>query len=380
MEHLKKIQQQHKLIHGGDIYSAREMLGQGAETQKGSNALLDFSANLNPLGLPEGVKEAIAAGMEDYAAYPDPLCRDLISALSAVEGLPADWLFCGNGAADIIFRLVYGVKPQKALVLAPTFAEYEEALQQVGCQVYRYELKEELGFQLDQEFLQALDGDLDMVFLCNPNNPTGQLLPREGVLEILQRCKELNILLVVDECFNGFLDEEENYSAKGYLADFDNLIILKALTKTYAMAGLRLGYCMTANTALRSKIAAAGPPWSVSIVAQVAGIQALKEKDYMQETKVLLRKERTYLSEALEGLGAMPISSGANYLFFRWPFEKEVSLAESLFGGGILIRNCDNYHGLQAGYYRICIKRHEDNKRLIEAIGDIVREIRAMGK
>lgn len=371
MEHLKKIQQQHKLIHGGDIYSARE---------KHKGELLDFSANLNPLGLPEGVKKAIAAGMEDYAAYPDPLCRDLVSALSAVEGLSADWLFCGNGAADIIFRLVYGAKPQKALVLAPTFAEYEEALQQVGCQVSRYQLKKDLGFQLDPEFLRALDGTLDMVFLCNPNNPTGQVITKEQVLEILQRCKELNILLVVDECFNGFLDEEEKYAAKDYLVDFDNLIILKALTKTYAMAGLRLGYCMTANAALRDQIKAAGQPWSVSIVAQAAGIQALKEKDYMKETKELLRRERSYLSEALREAGAIPISSGANYLFFRWPFEKQISLAEGLFDRGILIRNCDNYHGLEAGYYRICIKRHEENKRLIEAVGDVVEQINGMDK
>lgn len=365
MDNLKKIQKQHKLIHGGDIYSAKE-------NHKGE--LLDFSANLNPLGLPEGLKEAIVQGMDDYAAYPDPLCRDLVSALSEIEGLPRDWILCGNGAADLIFRLVYGVRPRKAMVLAPTFAEYEEALQQIDCQVCRYELKKELNFQLDKEFLQVLDEDLDMVFLCNPNNPTGQLLLREKVLEILQRCKDLNILLVVDECFNGFLEEEENYSAKSYLADFDNLFILKALTKTHAMAGLRLGYCITANTPLKERVQVAGPPWSVSIVAQVAGIQALKEKDYMKETKELLRRERTYLFEALEKLGAMPISSGANYLFFRWPFEKEVSLAESLFERGILIRNCDNYHGLEAGYYRICIKKHEENARLIEAVQGVIEQ------
>lgn len=353
--------------HGGDIYSAKEKLS-GA-------SFLDFSANLNPFGLPEGVKKAICEHMEEYSAYPDPFCRELVEGLSRFEGVPEEWILCGNGAADLIFHLVYGARPKKALVLAPTFSEYEEALQQVDCEVRHYVLKRESGFQPDEGILEALADDLDMVFFCNPNNPTGRLLVKERLLPLISRCKELDIILVVDECFNGFLEEAEAYSVKEYAEDYSNLVVLRAFTKTYAMAGLRLGYCITSDGDLRKRIAAAGPPWKVSIVAQVAGLQAIKEKEYLAETKRLLRKEKAYLIDSLGGLGISFISSGANYLFFQWPFQEEAALGEVLFQKGFLIRNCDNYHGLEAGYYRICIKEHEENQRLIQAMTEITERI-----
>lgn len=363
MDNLRKSFNKVKLVHGGDIYSAIEGLKALSPVQ-----LLDFSANLNPLGLPEGVKKIIADSVDQYASYPDPLCRELVSHLSAYEGVPEEWILCGNGAADLIFRLVYGIKPKKAMVLAPTFAEYEEALNQVSCQVLRYELKKESNFQLDEGIIESLDEELDMLFICNPNNPTGQLISKEAIYKILLRCKELNILLVVDECFNSFLENEDRYSAKEYVKDFNNLLILKAFTKIYAMAGLRLGHCLLKDDSLKRRMIQGGQPWSVSVVAQIAGIQAIKEKDYVTETKKLLSIERSYLMNGLIKLGVSVISSGANYIFFWWPYHKEICLHEKLFEKGILIRNCDNYHGLSNGYYRICIKKHEENRRLITAI------------
>jgi len=383
-----------KLVHGGDIYTARERLGR----LKQSPEILDFSANINPLGLPEGVKQAIRDSVETFDIYPDPLCRELIRDLSEYEGVPAEWLLCGNGAADLIFRTVYAKRPRKAMVLAPTFAEYEEALRAASCRVEHYRLSPENGFQTGQGLPDALDEDLDMLFLCNPNNPTGQLMSKELLLATVSRCKELGILLFLDECFNEFLDEPEEYTAKEFLKDYDNLIILKAFTKIYAMAGIRLGHCISSNQELLGKIREAGQPWSVSAPAQTAGIRAMKEKDYILKTKALIREEREYLVPRLKELGLTVIAANANYIFIRdtrsekacrtggregeinprgQAGEKnprrpeETPLHESLFNKGILIRNCDNYIGLGPGYYRICIRRHEDNVKLIEAIKEI---------
>ena len=356
-----------KLIHGGDIYSASEIFSK----MENPPELIDFSANINPLGLPEGVKKALTKAAGSFDVYPDPLCRDLVRQLAEQESVPAEWILCGNGAADLIFRMVFAVKPKKAMVLAPTFAEYEEALKAISCRVIHHRLDSEGGFRAGEELLDELDGDLDMLFLCNPNNPTGQLMKKEFLHKVALRCRELGILLMIDECFNDFLDEQEEYSVKEYLKDYNNLVVLKAFTKIFAMAGIRLGHCITSNKALITKLRAAGQPWSVSSPAQTAGLQAIKEKEYLLETKKLIRTEREYLIPELQRNGIEVIASGANYIFIRYQQNQGFSLHEQLFNKGILIRNCDNYHGLEPGYYRICIRKHEDNVKLIEALQDI---------
>lgn len=369
MDHIKKDNsvKAEKLIHGGDIYSARERLSRLENPPK----ILDFSANINPLGLPDGVKQAIRDSVDTFDIYPDPLCRELVSGLSSHEGVPKEWILCGNGAADLIYRTVYAVRPKKAMVLAPTFAEYEEALNAVCCEVVHYELHEKDGFQIREGLLDALDEELDMLFLCNPNNPTGQMVTKEFLLKAVRRCKPLGILLFVDECFNEFLEEPEAYTAKEFLKIFDNLMILKAFTKIYAMAGIRLGHCISANTTLLRRIREAGQPWSVSAPAQAAGIRAMEEKRYLDETKELIRKERDYLVPRLKELGIKVIAANANYIFVKDSRRAARPLHEMLFDRGILIRNCDNYNGLGPGYYRICVKKHEENVKLIEAIKEM---------
>lgn len=392
-------QSRKKMVHGGDIYSARNVLenaltgsSKTGSFQKGSvqigsvqtgspqmgvaqtnshaqtPRLLDFSANINPLGLPAGVKKALAGAIEGFDIYPDPLCREIIANLAVYEDVPQEWLLCGNGAADLIFRMAYAIKPKKAMVLAPTFAEYEEALRAVSCEVVHYSLSADNDFQADEGLLDALDQDLDLLFLCNPNNPTGQLMSKEFLFRVLERCRALEIFLVVDECFNGFLEEPDRYSIKDRVKDSRNLVILKAFTKTYAMAGLRLGYCLTANGALLEALREAGQPWSVSTPAQIAGIQAMKEQDYLVESKKLIRQEQAYLINVLKERGLKVISANANYIFLLDPNPRERPLHEQLLDYGILIRNCDNYHGLGPGYYRICIRVHEDNEAFAKAL------------
>lgn len=358
-----------RLVHGGDIYSAREKLGRLSEPPE----ILDFSANINPLGLPEGVQQALMDSVKEFDVYPDPLCRELVRTLARHEGVSEEWILCGNGAADLIFRTVYAMKPEKAMVTAPTFAEYEEALHAAGCRVIRFPLQEKNRFLLGEDILDALHERPDMLFLCNPNNPTGQLIPGGLLLKILRRCRELGILLVLDECFNDFLDEPQAYSLKDQLKTYDNLVILKAFTKIYAMAGIRLGHCMTSNGDLLRKIREAGQPWSVSAPAQLAGIKAVEERNYIEETRRLIAKERNYLIPELKSAGIDVIASNANYIFVKDSHTFGKPLHELLFEKGILIRNCDNYHGLAPGYYRICIRKNDENVKLIK----ILKEVRS---
>ena len=310
------------LTHGGD------WAGFAAEY---GTLPLDFSANVSPLGVPEGVKAAIAGAAGTADRYPDPLCRALCRAIAAREDVPPENCLCGNGAADLIFRAVLALRPRKALVPVPTFAEYESALHTVGCAVQHYGLKND--FRLDNDFLAAIVPGVEMVFLCEPNNPTGLTTPRPLLLQILARCRAVGAVLVVDECFNDFLDNPAAHSLKNELGRFDGLLLLKAFTKLYAMAGVRLGYCLCGNEKLLEVMRGAGQPWAVSSLAQAAGLAALQETGYVRRVRALLMAERPWLTAALAKLGLRVVPGEANYLLFQCQTE----LAAPLRRQGILL-------------------------------------------
>lgn len=345
------------LIHGGDVYSARQKMKQEP---------LDFSANINPMGMPPGAVRAAADALQQCTQYPDPLCRELRAALAAYEGIPAEQIVCGNGAADLIFRIVAATHPQRALLLEPTFAEYEQALRSMDCSIAYFPLQESEGFVLPEAFLQQLTPEINLLFLCNPNNPTGRTVPPALLREIWKRCEEAGILLVVDECFNEFLEHPERNTLKGVLKPGTNAVILKAFTKSFAMPGLRLGYGLCGNKSLAERIFFCGQPWGVSIPAQAAGIAALQEQGYLERMRRLIQTERRWLSENLARLGLCVFPSEANYILFRT--ETEIPLRERMEQRGVLIRACGNYRGLDDRYYRIAVRGHGENERLIAAL------------
>lgn len=340
--------------HGGEIYERTYDL--------------DYSVNVNCMGTPASVIEAAAKGAALSAQYPDVNCRELRKNLAAFLQVKENQIVFGNGAADVIFSAILARKPKKVLVPAPTFAEYEQAARAMDAQMVYYYLKEEMEFRLDETFLEMLTNDVDMVFLCNPNNPTGHLIEKELLLSILKRCVEQDIFLVVDECFNDFLNQPQAYSLLNELEHYENLLILKAFTKTYAMAGLRLGYGLCSNQAFLQKMADCSQPWAVSIPAQFAGVAALKETAYVQESMELLKTERAFLKAELKQLGFQVFDSQANYIFFKAMPGLKQACAER----GILIRDCSNYVGLVPGYFRIGVKRHEENQKLVSVLKEIV--------
>lgn len=350
-----------KLTHGGDWA--------GFAAQYGGTPL-DFSANISPLGLPEGVRAAVIGSLAQADSYPDPLCRALGQAIGGAEGADPDWCLCGSGAADLIYRAVLAKRPARALVTAPAFSEYEAALDLVRCKTDRFPLREAEDFGLNEGFLEAVGPETDMVFLCQPNNPTGRAVPRPLLVRALERCRAVNALLVVDECFCDFLDDPGAFTVKGLLGKYPNLLILKAFTKLYAMAGLRLGYCLCSDRALLDAMRGAGQPWAVSGPAQAAGIAALRETEYVQAVRALIRTERPRLAGELARLGFRVIPGEANYLLFH----TKTPLIQPLRERGILLRDCGNYHGLESGWYRTAVRTAEENRRLIAALEEICKE------
>lgn len=349
-----------ELVHGGDWAGYRARFGHDA---------LDFSANVSPLGLPQGVADAIVAALPTADRYPDPLCRELRTALSRAEQLPEPWILCGNGAADLIYRLVWALKPLRALLPAPTFAEYAAALESVGCEVKRKTLHEADDFAVTEAFVQAVNQSIDLVFLCQPNNPTGQITPPELVQRLVRRCADCGAVLVVDECFLDFLQQRDALTAKPLLQAAPNLVILKAFTKLYAMAGVRLGYALCSNTALLAKMQAAGQPWGVSSLAQAAGAAALRETAYADAVRALIADQRPKLAAGLRALGLQVIEGSANYLLFRAP----ETLGAALQQRGVCLRSCGNYPGLSVGWYRTAVRTAPENEQLLQTMREVLK-------
>ena len=325
---------------------------------------LDFSANISPLGMPESVREAAAASLAGADRYPDPSCRVLRRGLAERYAIPEESVLCGAGAADLLDRLALALRPKTALIPVPAFTEYRMVLERFGCRVRTVPLPEAEDFRLGPWFLEEITPGLDMVILCEPNNPTGLLTDRALLDRIAERCGAAGALLVMDECFNEFLEEPDGHSLLGE-AGRQNVLVLRAFTKFYGLAGLRLGWCACGDRELLARMAAAGQPWPVSVPAQAAGLAALEERDYGIRLRALIREERPQMKAALEALGCRVIPGEANFLLFRDPCP---DLSGKLAARGILLRSCGDFEGLGPGWYRTAVRTPEENGALIEAM------------
>lgn len=334
-------------IHGGNIYS-REVK-------------YDFSANINPLGMPESVRRAVTDSSHLWDRYPDPHCTELADALARKYSVTSGQIAVGNGAADLIYRIVNALKPRKCLVTSPAFSEYEKALSESGCKITYYGLSEEDDFEVKEDICGLIDENTDLVFITSPNNPTGRTVSSDIIRKLLEKCAENSCILVCDECFIGFTENPSNTAMR-----FINpcLIVLNAFTKIYAMPGLRLGYAVCGNDSLAESIRNTGQFWSVSVPAQAAGIAALACEDYPGKTRRLISEERTYLANALESSGIKVFRSEANFILVKTSFD----LYRALLSEGILIRKCSNYRGLNEKFFRIAVRTHEENVILAEAV------------
>ncbi len=346
-------------MHGGDWAAYEREYGA---------APLDFSANVSPLGVPEGVRAALldAAGRSDR--YPDPRCAALCAAIADAEGVSSAQVLCGCGASELIWRAVRAARPRRALVTAPCFGEYEAALAAEGCEIARTALDD--AFRLREAVLTELGGDVDLLFLCQPNNPSGVTIDPALLRRVLARCRETGTRVVLDECFVDFLDEPARYTMKNALGEFPGLIVLKAFTKLYGMAGVRLGYALCADTAFLEAARRAGPPWTVSTAAQAAGLAALREREYAARVRSLVSRERPRLYAALCALGLRVVRGEANFLLFR----SAKPLAGPLRRRGLLLRGCGDFAGLDDTWYRAAVRTREENERLIGALREVLSE------
>lgn len=349
-------------IHGGDVYGIASELGIPVED------CIDFSANINPLGIPAGVVKAMEQAITRSIHYPDPDCRSLVDALAEKLAVKPESILCGNGGADLIYRIVYAARPKQALLPAPTFLEYGEALRQVGATIHRYCMDERM--EIREDIIDLITEETDILFLCTPNNPTGLLIPQERLHAILRRAADTGTRVVLDECFMEFVVEEKRSSMMNVIGAYKNLVIVKSFTKLYGIPGIRLGYAVSSDTAFLQKMRMAGQTWSVNSIALAAGLAALREEAFARDTVEYVRREREWMLGELRRLGLSVYEGQADYLLFRAAGHED--LYDRLLGAGIIIRRCCNYENLTAEYYRVAVKRHEENQILIHHLRKIM--------
>lgn len=336
--------------HGGDIYeNAPE---------------IDFSANLNPFGMPAPVREALLVSVDACVHYPDPYCRALRAAVSRAEGVPAAHVLCGAGASELLYAYAAALPGDNpALIVAPTFSEYATALQAAGRGAELYFLRPEDGFRLTDRVLSLDLSRYAALFLCSPNNPTGLTVAPS----LLAALAASGVPLMLDLSFLDLTETPALYGVPSLVEHFPNVAILRSPAKSFALPGVRLGYLMSSDAALLERMTERVPCWNVSVPAQAAGVAAMACGDWLRASVKKITSERNRLIPALENLGLTVTPGEANFLLIH----SEKPLAAPLARRGIALRDCSDFAGLTKGFYRIAVRTREENGRLLTALREV---------
>ncbi len=355
-----------KDIHGGDIWRVSR------EASKKPAEILDFSASINPLGLPPKAALAIKRSLKLVPPYPDPGSVDLREALSSFHGVRPDEVLPANGSTQLIHLIPEVLRPKAALIVEPAFSEYRASLKRSGCRAGGFLLRESEGFSLDLKRLERrLRRGYGLLYIANPANPTGALIEKEAMLAVASLCASCGTTLVVDEAFMDFAEAE---SIKREAARLKGVIVLRSLTKFFSMAGLRLGF-MISDRRLIKMFAEALPPWSINTLAAAAAEAALKDKRYRMATWRWLDAERPFLLNGLKGIpGLKPFPSGANFFLVKItrPSVTAPLLKAALLEKGMLIRELSAFPGLGQGYFRVAVRSRRENRLLIGSLEGVL--------
>lgn len=348
-------------MHGGNIY--------------GNEIEYDFSVNLNPLGPPKSVQDALVAALNHVEEYPDPEYRELRRGLANYWQLAEEQLVLGNGASELIPGIIRTLAPKTCMVTAPCYSGYETALNAAApsCRIHRIPLRAEDDFILPENICQEIARvKPNLLILTNPNNPNGKRISANRLREIADACRTAGTMLLVDECFLALSGGDKDSLIHCIRSESLPAVVLRAFTKTFAIPGVRLGYAVC-SAPMAERIQRELPEWNLSVFAQYAGRAALETvaggtSGYLAASVEMIAREREFLSEELEKLGFRVFPSDANYILFQ---SRDWELHQKLLDKGILIRDCRDYHGLTAGFYRTAVRTHRENTALLRCLRNI---------
>lgn len=349
--------------HGGDLLTAAETFGFAPDE------ILDFSANINPLGPPERLLSALQDALHRIVHYPDPAHRSFRRALADRLQVSPDWILPGNGAAECLALAILACQPAKVGLVYPCFAEYAQLARQFGADLVACSGKEERAYQPEMAELRRLFEVADLVFVGSPNNPTGMLYERDQWLQMAAWTAETGTVLVADEAFLDFVSADKQFSLLAELQRFPMVILIRSLTKMFAIPGLRLGYAI-GHSSMVERMKEKQVTWSVNQLALLAGELCIRETAFEEATRRWVAQERRYLQEAIRNrLGWQVWEGEANFLLVRSPACMPSGELQRLLGQkGVLIRDCSTYPGLSKHHFRIAVRTREENRRLLDEL------------
>lgn len=356
--------------HGGNVYKIAR------ERRVPVGRLLDFSASINPLGFSATGLRAIRAALKQIVHYPDPDCWQLRQALAEQCGVDPEMILVGNGSTELIHLLPRALAMQSALIAGPTFEEYARALTDAGSSFQYVHARREERFRPPvKDVLQQLSATrsrFDALFLCNPNNPTGQVLNRSAVRELADAVHRQQGWLILDEAF---IDYCPSQSVVSLLQEYPRMVLLRSLTKFYAMPGLRVGYLVGASQVV-ARVKDYQPPWSVNSLAQEVACSVVQDHAYAAESRTFMRDERSRVMRDLRSLSGLRLyPSAANFVLIELPAWTSASLVtERLAVERLLVRDCSTLPGLGSQMIRVAIRTTKDNRRLLAALGSCLRK------
>ena len=352
-------------LHGGNIYKLKR--------EKGIE-VLDYSANINPLGLSDRLKEAVIENLSCLEQYPDPDYLEMKEVIAKHNKIDAENIIVGNGATEIMFLYAKNLKPKKVLIISPTFAEYERALKTIDCEVDYFQLKEEEDFILNIPRLKkTLDNKYDLLVMCNPNNPTGKFIDKLILDDLATSCKNKGISILLDEAFIEFVDGSVDRSLVEY--KHKNVFIVRALTKFFAIPGLRLGYGITFDSKLKEKIEGNREPWSVNAIAELATKALLEDREYITKSENWIKEEKCFMYKELEKIeGIKPFITETNFILVKLMNGMRVEeFRQKMISLGVLVRDASNFNYLDDKYFRLAIKDRVNNVKVLGCIENAIR-------
>jgi threonine-phosphate decarboxylase len=356
-------------LHGGNVYKAAK------ELNIPYDRILDFSANINPLGYPPVAEEIIINNIKHIVHYPDVQQSELKEAAANYYGTNPDNLMPGNGSVELINIVLEALRPSRTIIPSPTFSEYTLSCESRGIETVFINLRVN-DFRLDLKLFDTMKDRIttnSLFIICNPNNPTGKLIQRQDLAAILRELQNKDSYLMLDEAFMDFVDVDE--SMVRFIKEYDNLIILKSVTKFFALPGLRLGFVLACPELIK-KFHTLKDPWNINTFAGFVGTEVMRDKKYIDETRKYISQEKVRLWENLKSVpGLEPLYPEANFVFIKIEGKVKVStLVESLKKKGILIRDCSNYMFLDNSFFRVAVKSREDNDILISALKEVMNK------
>ena len=340
--------------------------------------IIKFGANVNPLGLSENVKKALAAHIDIFSSYPDRNYTSLRNVISEYCDIPADFILPGNGSSELISLLIEQKAPKKTLILGPTYSEYSRELSFSGSTQEYYHLQEHDDFSLDIEDLCCTleNGNYDFLILCNPNNPTSSAILQNDMRKILAFCEPRNIFVMIDETYVEFAPDISKITSVPLTREFTNLMVLRGVSKFFAAPGMRLGYGITGNMKFLSKMKDKQTPWSLNSLGAYAGELMLQDSEYINRTRNLILSERDRLYKELQSIPEYKVFAAyANFLLLKIqkPGLTSSDVFESCIKKGLMIRDCASFQCLDGEFIRFCIMMPEDNSRLIQSLRECVQ-------